>query len=197
MEPLPYTDPAAKLVFDVLVFAFVGLELRTRIRTRVAGDVAPVERASLAVIAATAGGGVVLALLAAAQLQSAAIHSARWPVFVLGALAMVAGIVLRQWAIAVLGRSFTVDVRVRPEQAVVESGPYRHLAHPSYTGILLSLVGIGLMLGNWASLAAMAIVPTLGLLYRIRVEERALLAGLGEPYRRFLAARRRLIPGVW
>jgi protein-S-isoprenylcysteine O-methyltransferase Ste14 len=149
------------------------------------------------VIAATVRGGVVLALLAAAQLPSAAIRPGRWPVFVLGALAMVAGIALRRWAIAVLGRSFTVEVRVRPEQAVVESGPYRHVAHPAYTGILLSLASIGLMLGNWVSLAAMVVVPTLGLLYRIRVEERALLAGLGEPYRRFLATRRRLIPGVW
>ena len=32
---------------------------------------------------------------------------------------------------------------------------------------------------------------------RIHAEERALLDGLGEPYRRFAETRARLIPGVW
>jgi protein-S-isoprenylcysteine O-methyltransferase Ste14 len=32
---------------------------------------------------------------------------------------------------------------------------------------------------------------------RIRFEERALLDGLGEPYRRFAATRPRLFPGLW
>ncbi len=80
---------------------------------------------------------------------------------------------------------------------MVESGPYRVLAHPSYTGMVMVFVGIGLMLGNWLSLACLAILPTAGLVVRIKIEERALLAGIGEPYRRFLATRSRLIPGVW
>jgi protein-S-isoprenylcysteine O-methyltransferase Ste14 len=40
------------------------------------------------------------------------------------------------------------------------------------------------------------IVPTIGLVVRIRVEERALLESLGEPYRRFAASRARLVPGL-
>ena len=122
---------------------------------------------------------------------------ARLPVFLAGAVLTAAGIVLRQWAIAVLGASFTVEVRVRPGQAVVEAGPYALLAHPSYTGMILSLTGIGLMLGNWVSLAALALVPTAGLLFRIHAEERVLLAELGEPYGRFLETRARLVPGIW
>jgi protein-S-isoprenylcysteine O-methyltransferase Ste14 len=135
--------------------------------------------------------------LAASKLESLAIRFARWPLFALGALLMAAGIAVRQWAIAVLGESFTVDVRVRPGQDVVDRGPYRWASHPAYTGMIMAFVGIGLMLGNWGSLAALALVPTAGLLFRIRTEERALLAGLGEPYQRFLSSRARLLPGVW
>jgi protein-S-isoprenylcysteine O-methyltransferase Ste14 len=58
-------------------------------------------------------------------------------------------------------------------------------------------VGIGLALGNWASLAVLIVVPTAGVIVRIRVEERALLEGLGEPYRRFAATRSHLVPGLW
>jgi protein-S-isoprenylcysteine O-methyltransferase Ste14 len=110
---------------------------------------------------------------------------------------MCAGIALRQWAILLLGRFFTVDVRVHPDQPVIDRGPYRRLRHPAYTGLLVTLLGIGLALGNWAALPLVVLLPTAGLVVRIRAEERALLDGLGEPYRRFAATRARLIPGLW
>jgi protein-S-isoprenylcysteine O-methyltransferase Ste14 len=116
---------------------------------------------------------------------------------VLGLVLIGAGIALRQWAFTTLGRFFTIDVRVAPGQTVVDRGPYRWVRHPSYTGLILSFAGFGLALGNWGSLAAAALVPTAGLLYRIRFEERTLLNGLGEPYRRYAEGRPRLFPGVW
>jgi len=97
----------------------------------------------------------------------------------------------------VLGRFFTVDVRVHEGQTVVERGPYRWLRHPSYTGLIVTFLGLGLALDNWVALAVLAVLPTAGLVYRIHFEERALLDCLGEPYRRFAAGRPRLFPGVW
>jgi protein-S-isoprenylcysteine O-methyltransferase Ste14 len=43
--------------------------------------------------------------------------------FVLGLVLMAAGVAVRHWAILVLGRFFAVDVRVHPDQIVVERGP--------------------------------------------------------------------------
>jgi protein-S-isoprenylcysteine O-methyltransferase Ste14 len=63
--------------------------------------------------------------------------------------------------------------------------------------LILTFLGFGLALGNWAALAVAFLVPTAGLVYRIHFEERALLEGLGEPYRCFAASRPRLFPGVW
>jgi protein-S-isoprenylcysteine O-methyltransferase Ste14 len=63
--------------------------------------------------------------------------------------------------------------------------------------MILFLVGVGLALTNWLSLIVPAVVPTAGLLVRIRSEERVLLAALGDDYRRYAAGRRRLFPGVW
>jgi len=85
---------------------------------------------------------------------------------------------------------------VQPGQTVVDRGPYRWVRHPSYAGLIAVFAGLG-GLDNWAALALLAVVPTVGLLVRIRFEERALLDGLGEPYRRFAAGRPRLFPGVW
>ncbi len=107
------------------------------------------------------------------------------------------GIVIRQWSITLLGRFFTVDVRVQSDQTVIDQGPYRWVRHPSYSGLVITFVGMGLALGNWLSLVVLALVPTGGLVVRIHVEERTLLDALGEPYRRFAAGRQRLFPGLW
>jgi protein-S-isoprenylcysteine O-methyltransferase Ste14 len=110
---------------------------------------------------------------------------------------MWAGVVVRQWSITLLGRYFTVDVRVQSDQTVVDRGPYRWVLHPSYSAMILTFAGMGLALGNWLSLAMLVAVPTAGLIVRIHVEEQTLFDALGEPYRRYAASRRRLIPGLW
>jgi protein-S-isoprenylcysteine O-methyltransferase Ste14 len=88
-------------------------------------------------------------------------------------------------------------LRVVDEQTVVDRGPYRWVRHPSYTGLLLTLVGLGLALGNWLSVLTLVVLPVAGLVVRIRVEERALLGALGEPYREYAGRHRRLVPGIW
>jgi len=176
---------------------FVLLELRIRVRSRLNRSGSSEDRGSLVVVWLSVAGGMVAAFVLASSAPGAAIDSARWPLFVIGVALMVAGIVIRQWSVALLGRFFTIDVRVHSGQTVVDTGPYRWVRHPSYTGLLLTTLGIGLALGNWAALAVLAVVPTVGLVIRIRREERALIEGLGEPYRRFAATRAHLVPWVW
>ncbi len=197
MRPLPNANAGAKTVFVAVIVVWVVSEWATRARTRGNQTGTSTELRSMVAIGLSFAIGFGAAFNLASNAEGAAIDFARWPIFILGALLAVAGIAFRQWAIYVLGRFFTVYVRVSEGQTVVESGPYRVLAHPSYTGMVMVFVGIGLMLGNWLSLACLAILPTAGLVIRIRIEERALLAGIGEPYRRFLETRSRLIPGVW
>jgi protein-S-isoprenylcysteine O-methyltransferase Ste14 len=192
----PYDEHGAKIAFWTLFALFALGEYALRIRGGLHRGGRRVEWWSLAVVLATVGGGLVAGLRLAGW-NAADIAHDRWPLFVLGLLLMATGLVVRLWAILVLGRFFTVDVRVHPGQTVVDRGPYRWVRHPAYTGLLVFLVGLGLALTNWASLLVLALLPALGLIVRIRSEERALLAGLGEDYRRFAETRRRLFPGIW
>jgi protein-S-isoprenylcysteine O-methyltransferase Ste14 len=186
----------ARIAFDVVLGIWVLGEWRIRLRSHFNRH-GPRLDGTLFVVVAFVAAGLAGGFALAADVHGAAIREARWPLFVAGLVLMSVGIALRQWAVAVLGRFFTIDVRVHPSQTVVERGPYRWVRHPAYTGMIITFVGIGLALGNWASLAVVAVVPTAGLVVRIRFEERALLEGLGEPYRRFAASRRRLFPGLW
>jgi protein-S-isoprenylcysteine O-methyltransferase Ste14 len=117
-------------------------------------------------------------------------------VFVVGVCCVLAGTALRRYAVATLGRYFTVDVAAEASQPVIDAGPYRLIRNPAYAGLLLSLVGFGLSLGNWAGLAAMLVLPSAAFTYRIAVEETALLSTLGDPYARYMRRTWRLIPFV-
>jgi protein-S-isoprenylcysteine O-methyltransferase Ste14 len=192
----PYEQPGANVAFWALFGLFAVGEYAIRFRSGFNKGGRRAERWSLLVVIAAAVGGM-LGGLELVHWQAASVGAAQWPLFVAGLVLMAAGIFLRQWAIFVLGRFFTVDVRIHPDQTVIDRGPYRWVRHPAYTGLVLFFVGVGLALGNWASLIVLALVPTAGLLVRIHSEERALLAGLGEDYRRYAATHRRLFPGIW
>jgi len=154
------------------------------------------------------GGGqrfaVIPALIAASAMlwlgpyadPGAAIRPGAAP-FAAGLLILVAGLVLRGWAIKTLGDYFTGRVMVSADQPVITAGPYRLLRHPSYTGLLLACAGTGLAAANWISVAAMVVLPLAALLWRIHAEENALLSTLGSRYAAYAAQRKRLVPLIW
>jgi len=113
-----------------------------------------------------------------------------------GAPLCLAGVALRAIAIRTLGRWFTRDVQVSNDQPVIQHGPYAWVRHPSYTAIALESIGIGLALGTPLSLALMFLPGIPGGIYRILVEEAALLETIGEPYRDYMRRVKRLIPRV-
>jgi protein-S-isoprenylcysteine O-methyltransferase Ste14 len=115
---------------------------------------------------------------------------------VIGLTAAWLGIALRTWAVWTLGRFFTTTVVVRPDYQVISTGPYRWVRHPSYTGLLLVLAGLGCATSNIGTLLVLLVVPAIGLHKRIRVEEAALEEQLGAAYVDFARDRARLIPGI-
>lgn len=116
-----------------------------------------------------------------------------WVSFI-GAVLILLGVAVRQWAIAVLGRYFSVVIGVQEGQKVVEVGPYHLVRHPSYAGALLVLVGIALSFGSLG--AVLAAILIFGLVYghRMVVEERVLVSELGDSYVEYMKHTKRVIP---
>jgi protein-S-isoprenylcysteine O-methyltransferase Ste14 len=197
MAPLAYTDVGAKYAFYVVLGMFAASEWSIRFRSQKNHGGTRKDRGSIYVVVFTSVLGISAAFALAHIVQSAGISITRWPIFIIGLAIVILAMALRRWAVLTLGQFFTVQVQVRSGQTVVDTGPYRWVRHPSYTAITMSFVGIGVALENWLSLLVLMVVPTIGLVIRIRVEERALLEALGEPYREFSATRARLIPKVW
>src|SRR5436305_13982387 len=96
-----------------------------------------------------------------------------------------------------LGRFSPFRVACQDEHRVIDAGPYRVVRHPSYSGLLVACLGLGIAFANWLSLSVLVVLPLAGILVRIRIEERALTAALGAEYRRYAERTARLVPGVW
>jgi protein-S-isoprenylcysteine O-methyltransferase Ste14 len=107
-----------------------------------------------------------------------------------------AGVAVRQWSIATLGRSFTGHVQIQAGQTVVSTGPYRWLRHPAYASQWLEMIGVGLATGNTLGAAICAVVPLTGIVRRISAEERA-LETLLPGYADYAESKPRLVPFVW
>jgi protein-S-isoprenylcysteine O-methyltransferase len=193
MKPLPFVWPYALVYWTVVLWAFWP-EFRI-VRQAEQPDGARTDKSLKMILRGTA-----IAYLAAylvAWVPATQVPRYRTAIFVSGVAVLIAGSLLRRHCWRMLGASFTGDVRARTDQQVVTRGAYALIRHPSYTAGILMNTGIGIALGSWASSALLIVVSFVVYRYRILVEEQALLAAIGEPYRRFMSTRKRLIPFVY
>lgn len=184
-------------LINVSIWLWIAAEVVMQWRQyRSGGKAVRTEWRSLAVVAAGAVVGEVLALIALSALPGAD-FGGRTATLTAALLVLWAGVGFRLWAIRSLGRFFRGVVHVQADHQVVRSGPYRVLRHPSYTGALVAVLGTALTFGNVASVALLTGCNVLGVLYRIRVEERVLGTELGSAYTEYAAQTARLVPGLW
>lgn len=119
------------------------------------------------------------------------------PVFWAAIILMWAGMLFRLWAVQTLGRFFRTSVFILDGHRLVTAGPYRVLRHPSYSGLLLTIAGIGLAMGNWVSLAGAVLSIIIGYGWRIVVEEKALRDEFGVAFDDHRRRTWALIPLLW
>jgi protein-S-isoprenylcysteine O-methyltransferase Ste14 len=193
MKPLAVQGGAATDVFLGCVVAWVVFELALAIRV---GEGIG-SSWSLVPLTVSLGGAVALGEFAARQAPGVALPGPGWWPVALGFVVLALGLALRAWAAHELGRFFRFTVVVQADHRVVDTGPYRLVRHPSYTGLLMIELGLGIELGTWLSIAACLLPPLIAFAIRLRHEEKILISELGQPYRVYMARTHRLVPGVW
>src|SRR5205809_126351 len=148
VKPLLFHSDAAAVLAAVSFGAVAAAELALAVRTaraRLAGSEAGGHWALVLGPAV----GIILAVRAAEDVPSLALPGAAWWPFVAGLALVWGGLALRWRAILELGRFFQITVVVQAGHRVVDTGPYRVVRHPSYSGLLLIFIGVGFTLGNW------------------------------------------------
>jgi protein-S-isoprenylcysteine O-methyltransferase Ste14 len=118
------------------------------------------------------------------------------PVRAVGLAVGLAGAVLLVWAAVRLGRLLIHEAGVRKDHTLIESGPYRFVRHPVYTGYLALLLGSGVASFNGCILLLWP-VSLLGILIQAASEEQLLAARFGRDYERYVGRIGRLVPRCW
>lgn len=194
-SPLPFSAPPVfRLIFWCAFASWVLPEVVAWKAKRSTGSSNSRDQGSLKLIVVLWWIGIAMNFLLSFLLPYAAIPWERTSLFFVGIGLMLLGIALRWYSVTILGKYFTFDVATHEGQVLIEAGPYRYIRHPSYSGALLSLLGFGLSLGNWAGLAASLSCLGFAYAYRIPIEESALTSALGETYRQYQKRTWRLVP---
>jgi protein-S-isoprenylcysteine O-methyltransferase Ste14 len=114
----------------------------------------------------------------------------------LGLVLFASGFLVMNWAEALLGRQFSVQVTIQEGHKLVTGGLYRYLRHPRYLGIITFNTGIALGYLSWLALILVAAL-TLVLLWRIHDEEAFMHQKLGADWEAYSKRSWRLIPFVY
>jgi protein-S-isoprenylcysteine O-methyltransferase Ste14 len=106
------------------------------------------------------------------------------------------GSVIRLIAVFALGRRFSGLVAIQPDHKLKTDGIYKHVRHPSYTGLLVAMIGWVLVFQSTIGLV-LNIILFLLLLSRMADEEKFLEAEFGDEYRAYREKTRRLVPFMY
>lgn len=110
---------------------------------------------------------------------------------------IIVGMVIRFSTIIQLGSFFSLTVEVVANQELIQSGWYRWIRNPSYTGGWLIAVGIGLGLRTWWGTLLSGVGSLLIYAYRIHVEEKAMIQLFEDKYLHYMERTKKMFPGIW
>jgi protein-S-isoprenylcysteine O-methyltransferase Ste14 len=99
----------------------------------------------------------------------------------LGSALCAAGVLFALWARRTIGKDWSAEVQIKQGHELIRSGPYAHIRHPIYTGLLLATLGTALLIGEYRGLIAVAII-LVGFIRKARKEESFLAAEFGPAF---------------
>jgi protein-S-isoprenylcysteine O-methyltransferase Ste14 len=185
------------MLWRVLFWGWFASEILVGVATRTKRSSGPVrDRGSLLMLWLVISAAVTACEVISQTLPASMFSGAHW-LKVVGAIVIVVGLGVRWTAIIALGKSFSSNVAIRESQKLHRTGLYRFVRHPSYLGLLLVFVAIGLHSCSWTAFAVVLVPTTAAVLYRIHVEELALREAFGDEYAEYSRTTARLIPGVY
>ena len=91
------------------------------------------------------------------------------------------GIALALWARWHLGQYWSARITLKEDHQLIRTGPYTHLRHPIYSGIILAAIGGALAIDHWRCVVGVALI-LLGYSVKARREESVLSRQFGDAF---------------
>ncbi|HEY2344788.1 MAG TPA: isoprenylcysteine carboxylmethyltransferase family protein [Xanthomonadaceae bacterium] len=117
------------------------------------------------------------------------------PVCAVGLTLCLPGAALAIWSRHLLGKNWSLSVQVKQGHELIQSGPYRFVRHPIYSGLLLLFTGNALMVGEGRGVLAVAMV-FVSFWRKLKQEEAWLTQRFGAAYQVYRQHTKALVPAV-
>jgi protein-S-isoprenylcysteine O-methyltransferase Ste14 len=112
-------------------------------------------------------------------------------------VAAIGSVLLIVSAVKTLGKEWSITARMVQDHKLATRGPYAHVRHPIYTGMLGMLVATGLAISHWIVLVAAIVVFAIGTWIRVRIEERLLRETFGPQFEEYARRVPAVIPRIF
>jgi protein-S-isoprenylcysteine O-methyltransferase Ste14 len=100
-------------------------------------------------------------------------------------------------AVRRLGKQWAYAVRLVQDHKLITDGPYAYVRNPIYTGMLGMLIATGLAMEHWMMLLPAIVVFMIGLMIRVRSEEKLLREAFGQEFDDYAKRVPAVIPGIY
>jgi protein-S-isoprenylcysteine O-methyltransferase Ste14 len=100
-------------------------------------------------------------------------------------------------AVRTLGKQWAFAARLVEGHKLVTEGPYGFVRNPIYTGMLGMLVATGLAMEHWTALDVAVVLFAVGLVIRVRSEEKLLRAAFGKEFEDYAKRVPAVLPGIY
>ena len=104
-----------------------------------------------------------------------------WWIAWLGAVLTLVGVLFAIWARYTIGKEWSGEVQIKENHQLIRSGPYAHIRHPIYTGILLALAGTAATLGEYRAILGVTLF-LIGFVRKAKKEESFLASEFGPAF---------------
>ena len=100
-------------------------------------------------------------------------------------------------AVRTLGKQWAVAARLVEGHKLITEGPYAYVRNPIYTGMLGMLIATGLAMEHWIATIVAVIIFFVGLVIRVRTEERLLRSAFGQEFEEYARRVPAVVPGIY
>jgi protein-S-isoprenylcysteine O-methyltransferase Ste14 len=101
---------------------------------------------------------------------------------VVGVVLTWSGIALAIWARYHLAEYWSARVTIKEDHQLIRTGPYTHLRHPIYSGLILATLGSALVIDRWRCVLGLCLVLA-GYCFKAKKEEAMLTQQFGDAFR--------------
>lgn len=115
----------------------------------------------------------------------------------LAVVAAIGSVWLVTAAVKTLGKEWSLTARLVEGHKLATTGPYAHVRHPIYTGMLGMLLATGLAASHWAAILIALPIFFAGTIIRVRSEERLLREAFGDQFENYSRRVPAIVPGLY